>query len=148
MAAELARIYASYRKNDAETMLEPRVFSDLAFFLYPSTIIHKNNFHSTSVEISHFDRILPSTETDEDGGDDEDGNDNDHKWTDEINDAIIILSRSICDSCFKESEIHNGVWSAKTPTQLWWKDKRQVPDGCPICNSVLFHKEALHVRCK
>jgi len=145
LAAELARVYASYRKNDAETMSEPSVFSDLPYFLYPSTKIHESNLHSTSVEVSYLDRMPPSKE---DGEDDEDGNEKNHKWTDEIKNAIIILSRSICDRCLKKSEIQIGVRSAETPTQLWWTDKRKVPDGCPICNSVLFRKEVSYVRRK
>ena len=147
IAAELVSVYASYHKNDAETVSEPSVFSDPTHFLYPSTKIHKSKLHSTSVEVSYLDRMPPSIDTDGDGEDD-DGNDNNHERTDDINNAIIILSRSICDRCFKNSEISNGVRSAETPTQLWWKDKRKVPDGCPICNSVLFCKDVSNVRSK
>jgi hypothetical protein len=57
-----------------------------------------------------------------------------------LNKVILIITRSLCtSSCCRFSD--KEAAKLNSPTSLWWKNDRKVPDDCPICHKVLFHKQ-------
>jgi hypothetical protein len=50
----------------------------------------------------------------------------------------LVITRTFCSSCCQISD--KEAADLETPTKLWWKNDRKVPDDCPICYKILFHK--------
>jgi hypothetical protein len=143
LGAELSRVYSEYMKHHG-TKKEPEQ-SDIyreQCFVDAHISIHKKNPRQVSFRIGSLDQFLAHSQDDAASDDsDAEDEDSDHVSGTLLSRLFPIISRKMCEHCCTE---HTTVPSSiPVPTSLWWKDSRKIPDDCPICHKVLFHKAHL-----
>lgn len=109
----------------------------LPMFLQPTSVIHRKDVGATSLQIESID---PEGIWDECEGGDEDEEDAEDQSTAKMGRAIIMLSCFKCTRCYKENAQGCAVWEKPAPRRVWWRNRCKVPNDCPLCHSVLFHK--------
>ncbi|RYN16683.1 hypothetical protein AA0112_g12403 [Alternaria arborescens] len=145
LGAELSRVYSEYMRHHG-TEKEPEQLETYRerYFVDAHISVHKKNPKQSSFRIESLDRFLAHS-PDDATGDDSDAEDEE---SDHLSGAILsrlfpIISRKMCEHCCTE---HTTVPpSVPVPTSLWWKDSREIPDDCPICHKILFHKDFLQL---
>ncbi|CAN9171051.1 unnamed protein product [Alternaria alternata] len=141
LGAELSRVYSEYMRHHG-TEREPEQSETYReqHFVDAHISVHKQNPKQSSFRIESLDRFLAHSPDDATGDD----NDAEDEESDHVSDALLsrlfpIISRKMCEHCCIE---HTTVPpSIPAPTSLWWKDSRKIPDDCPICHKILFHKD-------
>ncbi|KAL1796165.1 hypothetical protein ACET3X_004705 [Alternaria dauci] len=140
LGIELSRIYSEYLKQRAATEEPEETETTLQqYFVNARIRVHKKNSKQSSFRIESLDRyvahILQGLEDDDsDAGDEESNTQNDVL----LRSLFPIITRKMCEACCTEDSTVPS--SVPVPTSLWWKDSRKIPDDCPICHKVLFHK--------
>ncbi|RII22451.1 hypothetical protein CUC08_Gglean000075 [Alternaria sp. MG1] len=143
LGAKLSRVYSEYMRHHG-TEKEPEQSESYReqCFVDAHISIHKKNPRQSSFRIGSLDRFLAHSQ-DDGTGDDSDAEDeeSDHVSGTLLSRLFPIISRKMCEHCCTE---HTTVPSSiPVATSLWWKDSRKIPDDCPICHKVLFHKAHL-----
>ncbi|CAN9283109.1 unnamed protein product [Alternaria alternata] len=143
LGAELSRVYSEYMRHHG-TEKEPEQSETYReqHFLDAHISVHKKNPKQSSFRIESLDRFLAHSPDDATGDDsDAEGEESDHVSGTILSRLFPIISRKMCEHCCTE---HTTVPpSVPVPTSLWWKDSRKIPDDCPICHKILFHKDHL-----
>ncbi|CAN9343007.1 unnamed protein product [Alternaria alternata] len=145
LGAELSRVFSEYMRHHG-TEKEPgqSESSREQYFVDAHISVHKKNPKQSSFRIESLDRFLAHS-PDDATGDDSDAEDeeSDHVSGTLLSRLFPIISRKMCEHCCTE---HTTVPpSVPVPTSLWWKDSREIPDDCPICHKILFHKDLLQL---
>jgi hypothetical protein len=141
LGAELSRVYPEYMRNHGiEKEPEQSETYREQYFIDAHISVHKKNPKQSSFRIESLDRFLAHSPH-EATGDDSDAGD---EKSDHVSDALLsrlfpIISRKMCEHCCTEQTTVPS--SVPVPTSLWWKDSRKIPDDCPICHKILFHKD-------
>ncbi|CAN9319449.1 unnamed protein product [Alternaria alternata] len=141
LGAELSRVYPEYMRNHGiEKEPEQSETYREQYFIDAHISVHKKNPKQSSFRIESLDRFLAHS-LHEATGDDSDAED---EKSDHVSDALLsrlfpIISRKMCEHCCTEQTTVPS--SVPVPTSLWWKDSRKIPDDCPICHKILFHKD-------
>ncbi|KAF1828855.1 hypothetical protein BDW02DRAFT_651777 [Decorospora gaudefroyi] len=145
LSLELARIYSEYQSHidpAEEHRQEAHEIQERPRFMPTSITVHESDINNTSHKVNPLDRHLSlmfgDGEDIDDDDDDNDSNSNDQNEK-QLNKLTLIITRNVCTSCctIKDDE----VATLKPPETLWWQNDRKVPDDCPVCHKVLFHKD-------
>lgn len=145
LGAELSRVYSEYmRQHGTEKEPEQSETYREQYFVDAHISVHKKNPKQSSFRIESLDRFLAHS-PDDATGDDSDAEDEE---SDRLSGTILsrllpIISRKMCEHCC--TEYTTVPPSVPVPTSLWWKDSREIPDDCPICHKILFHKDLLQL---
>ena len=141
LGAELSRVYSGYvRHYGTETELEQSETYREQYFVDAHISVHEKNPKQSSFRIESLDRFLAHSPDDATGDD----SDAEVEESDQVSGALLsrlfpIVSRKMCEHCCTE---HTTIPpSVPVPILLWWKDSRKIPDDCPICHKMLFHKD-------
>ncbi|KAF1934950.1 hypothetical protein EJ02DRAFT_471531 [Clathrospora elynae] len=151
LAVELARIYSNF--------LEFGIFREEPDegaicigenFVPAFTFIHKRNLEQLLYEIEPLNSYAWRAAGLEQEEDDSDRNDIEDDEDDIPNDFFTthlfpVLIRKICSDCCpaytQEDPSMATPTPLLTPTSLWWKNMRKLPDQCPICRKLLFYDD-------
>ncbi|KAG9189915.1 hypothetical protein G6011_06783 [Alternaria panax] len=142
LGVELGRIYSEYLKDRTRTEepgSEQKAASSRQNFVSANISVHNKNPNPLSFEIASLDRFLAYAYQVEEDNSDLDGDESDTSDDVILANLFLVITRNMCGTCHPKdvTVLPNSV---PDPVSLWWTSSRKIPDDCPICHKILFHK--------
>ncbi|KAB2098974.1 hypothetical protein AG0111_0g12844 [Alternaria gaisen] len=140
LGAEFSRVYSEYMRHyGTEKESEQSETYREQYFVDAHISVHEKNPKQSFFRIESSNRFLAHS-PDDATGDDSDAEDEESDYVSGtlLSRLFPVISRKMCEHCCTEHTIVPP--SVPVPTSLWWKDSRKIPDDCPICHKILFHK--------